>query len=72
MRIAASIVPFATPELFQPFFFEPVLLLSFNFLIVLPIGFPDTSLTHTNLVTEAFHLAVIKAVQNLEGKIDPP
>ena len=62
----------AASELFQPFLFQPFLLLFFDFLIVLRQVLPNTTLTHANLVTEAFHLPVIKAIQNLEGKIDPP
>ena len=54
---------------FQPFLLQPFPLLRFDSLIVLRKVFPDTTLTHANLVTEAFHLPVIKAIQNLESKL---
>src|SRR5262249_8231559 len=51
---------------------EPFPLLRFNFLIVLPKTFTDTRLTHSDLITEALHLPVIKPIQDLESKLDPP
>ena len=62
------------PRLFQPFLLQPVLLFPFDFLSVLSKGLPsNTGLSRrSNLVTEALHLPVIKAIQNLESKIDPP
>ena len=61
-------------RLFKPLLFEPLLLFLFDFLSVLSKGLPgNTGLSRrTNLVTEALHLPVIKAIQNLESKIDPP
>ena len=61
----------AAAELLKPFLFQPFPLLCFDFLIVLPEVFLDASFIHTNLIAEALHLAVIKAIQNLESKLDP-
>ena len=72
-QIFIRVVSIAVSELLQPFLLQPVLLLLFDFLIVLSKGLPgNTGLSRrSNLVTEAIHLPVIKAIQNLESKIDP-
>src|SRR5262249_30679147 len=58
-------------RLVGPVFFEPFLLPQFDFLIVLLKAFPDNRLAETSFVTKPLHLPIIKAVQNLERKIDP-
>src|SRR5262249_36390897 len=60
--------------LLQPFLLQPFLLFPFDFLNVLPKGFPVTTALsrRRNVLTEALHLPVIKALQNLESKIDQP